>query len=147
MVVILRENIANLGRIGDIIKVPDGYARNYLLPRKLVAVADESNKAQIENQKKILEKKRLASKALSSELAERLAQVQVTVKRKVGENDKIFGSVTNADIAAELKGMGFQVERKWITLDHAIKALGTYVVNIKLDADVSTTLKVAVAQE
>src|SRR4051794_29199388 len=103
MLVILRENVENLGHIGDVVKVPDGYARNFLLPRKLVVAADEHNVAQIEHHKKGLEKRRLAQKSVAQELANKLAEVSVNISRKVGENDKLFGSVSAADIAEGLK--------------------------------------------
>src|SRR4051794_11327394 len=98
MLVILRENVENLGGIGDVVKVSDGYARNYLLPRSLVVAADEGNMAAVEHHKRTLEKKRLAQRANSVELAKKLESVSCTIARKVGEHDKLFGSVTVADI-------------------------------------------------
>src|SRR4051812_34431722 len=111
MLVILRESIENLGRTGDIVKVADGYARNYLLPRNLVAVANENNKKALEHQKRVLEKKRLAEKGSADELAAKLAEQAVTLSRKVGDKEKLFGSVSSADIAAELSKAGFKIDK------------------------------------
>src|ERR1700733_8178123 len=102
MLVILRENVENLGRIGDVVKVSDGYARNFLLPQNLVVAADEGNVAQIEHHKRSLEKRRLAEKSASEELAKKLGEFSCTITRKVGENDRLFGSVTVGDIADAL---------------------------------------------
>jgi large subunit ribosomal protein L9 len=145
--VILRENVENLGRIGDVVKVSDGYARNFLLPRKLVVSAAEGNLAQIENHKKSLEKKRLAQRAVSQEVAKKLADYSCTLSRKVGENDKLFGSVTATDIADALKKAGFPVEKRDIRIEHPIKALGVHPVTIKVEADVEATVKVWVVKE
>jgi large subunit ribosomal protein L9 len=147
MLVILKENVENLGRIGDVVNVTDGYARNFLLPRNLVVAADEKNIAAIEHHKKSLEKKRMASKASAQELAKKLADYSCTLSRKVGEGDKLFGSVSTADIADVLKKAGFPVERREIQLDQPIKTLGVHPVTIKLDADVEATLKVWVVKE
>jgi large subunit ribosomal protein L9 len=147
MLVILRENVENLGRIGDLVKVSDGYARNYLLPHNLVVAADEKNVAAIEHQKRALEKKRLAEKANSEALAKKLAEIQVTLSRKVGEGDKLFGSVSSSDIADALKKQGYTVEKRAIQLDGAIKTLGVHPVTVKLDADVTANVKVWVVKE
>ncbi len=147
MLVILRENVENLGRIGDLVNVTNGFARNYLIPRKLVMVADPANVKMIENQKKVLEKKRLAARAVSQELAKKISDQSVTIARKVGENDKLFGSVTQSDIADALKKTGLSVEKRMITLDNPIKALGVHTVTVKFDQDVSSTVKVWVVKE
>jgi large subunit ribosomal protein L9 len=147
MQVILRENVENLGRIGDVVKVTDGYARNYLIPRNLVTIADEKNKAAIEHHKKSLERKRLALRSSSEELAKKIADFQVTIARKVGEHDKLFGSVSTADIAEGLKAGGFTIERRWILIEHPIKALGVHPVTIKLDTEVTATVKVWVVKD
>jgi large subunit ribosomal protein L9 len=147
MQVILRENVENLGHIGDIVKVSDGYARNYLLPRGLVIAADEHNKAAIEHHKKGLEKKRQAQRAESEALVKKLADFSVTISRKVGENEKLFGSVSTQDIAEALKAGGFTVEKRSIHIEHPIKALGVHPVSVKLEAEVSATVKVWVVKE
>lgn len=147
MLVILRENVENLGRIGDLVNVTNGYARNFLIPRKLVMVADPANVKMIENQKKVLEKKRLAARAISQEMAKKISDQSVTISRKVGENDKLFGSVTQSDIADALKKTGLSVEKRMITLEQPIKALGVHTVTVKFDQDVSSTVKVWVVKE
>lgn len=147
MLVILKENVESLGKIGDVVTVSDGYARNFLLPRHLVVAADAQNVAAIEHHKRSLEKKRLAAKASAQELAKKLAEFSCTLSRKVGEGDKLFGSITTSDIADVLKKAGFPVEKREIVLDHAIKTLGVHPVTIKLDADVSTPMKVWVVKE
>lgn len=147
MLVILRENVENLGRIGDLVNVTNGYARNFLIPRKLVMVADPANVKMIENQKKVLEKKRVAARAVSQELAKKISDQSVTISRKVGENDKLFGSVTQSDIVDALKKSGLAVEKRMITLENPIKALGVHTVTVKFDQDVSSTVKVWVVKE
>lgn len=147
MQVILRENIENLGRVGDVVKVKDGYARNYLLPRKLVTPADPNNIKALEHHKRSLEKKRKAQIAGSEELAKRLESHSCTLTRRVGENDKLFGSVTTADIADELAKAGFKIERRQILLKDAIKALGVHPVTIRLEPEVEATLKVWVVKQ
>ncbi|MGZ3709460.1 MAG: 50S ribosomal protein L9, partial [Bdellovibrionota bacterium] len=126
MLVVLRENVENLGRTGDVVKVSDGYARNFLLPRNMVVAADEKNVAAIEHHKRALEKKRLAQKSVAEEAAKKLAEFSCTISRKVGENDKLFGSVSGADVADALKKAGFAVERRWIQMEHPIRNLGVH---------------------
>jgi large subunit ribosomal protein L9 len=147
MLVILRESIENLGRTGDIVKVADGYARNYLLPRNLVLVANENNKKALDHHKKVLEKKRAAEKGTSEELAAKLSEQAVTISRKVGEKDRLFGSVSSADIAAELAKAGFKVEKRQIVLQDPLKSLGVHQVQVKLQADVVATVKVWIVKQ
>ena len=147
MLVILRENIENLGRIGDVVKVTDGYARNFLLPRNLVVAADEANVKAIEHHKKSLEKKRLVAKSGAEELAKKVSDFACTISRKVGEHDKLFGSVSTSDIADVLKKAGFSIEKRAIHMDEPIKTLGVHPVTVKLQPDVSTTMKVWVVKE
>lgn len=147
MLVILRENVENLGRIGEVVKVSEGYARNFLLPRKLVVAAEERNIAAIEHHKKMLEKKRLAQKATAQEMAQKLEAFSCTIARKVGENDKLFGSVSAADITDALKKAGFNVDKHSILLESPIKALGVHPVTVKLEPEVSAALKVWVVKE
>jgi large subunit ribosomal protein L9 len=147
MLVVLRENIEHLGRIGDVVKVTDGYARNFLLPRGLVSAADEHNVALIEHHKKTLEKKRLAQKAVSQEVAAKLNEFSCTLKRKVGENDKLYGSVTSQDVADALKQAGFPVEKRQIEIEGHIKTLGVHPVTVRLEPEVTATVKVWVAKE
>lgn len=147
MLVILRENVENLGRIGDAVRVSDGYARNFLLPRNLVVAASEKNMAEIEHFKKGLEKKREAQTAGAKELAKKLADFSCTISRKVGEHDRLFGSVTSGDVADALKKAGFDVEKRAIILDNAIKTLGVHPVTIRLQPEVTASVKVWVVKE
>lgn len=147
MLVILRENVENLGRIGDLVNVSNGFARNYLIPNKLVMAADPANVKMIENQKKVLEKKRVAARAVSEEMAKKIADQSVTITRKVGDNDKLFGSVTQSDIADALNKAGLKVEKRMITLENPIKALGVHPVTIRFDQDVTASVKVWVVKE
>lgn len=147
MLVILRENVDKLGMIGEVVKVADGYARNFLLPRNLVVAADEKNMAAIEHQKRLLEKKRLAQKAISQELASKLDGVSCTITRKVGDNQKLFGSVSAGDIAEALKATGVEVDKRGIILESPIRTIGTHSVKVRLEADVFATIKILVAQE
>jgi large subunit ribosomal protein L9 len=147
MLVILREDVENLGTTGDLVKVSDGYARNYLLPRQLVAAADEKNVAAIEHQKRTLEKKRLAQRAVAQELAKKLEQFSCTISRKVGDQDRLFGSVSSGDIAAALKVAGYTVDKRLIVLETPIKTLGVHSVVVKLEPEVSFNLKVWVVKE
>lgn len=147
MLVVLRENVENLGRIGDVVKVSDGYARNFLLPRNLVVAADEKNVAAIEHAKKTLEKKRQAQRGQAEELAKKLADFSCTLSRKVGENDKLFGSVSSGDIATALKNAGFAVEKRMVVIETPIKALGVHTVTVKLEPEVSADVKVWVVKE
>ena len=147
MLVLLRENVENLGSIGDVVRVTDGYARNFLLPRKLVVVATEENQSAIEHQKKALAKKRQAQIASSQELSKKLEEYSCTIARKVGDNDKIFGSVTAGDIADALKASGFGVEKRMVHIDAPIKSLGVHPVTLKLEPEVSAIVKVWVVKE
>ena len=147
MLVVLRENVENLGRIGDVVKVSDGYARNFLLPRNLVVAASEKNLAAIEHHKRTLEKKRLAQKASAMEVAKKLEEFSCTISRKVGEHDKLFGSVSSGDIADSLKKAGFTVDKRSILLESPIKALGVHPVTVRLEPEVSVALKVWVVKE
>lgn len=147
MKVILRENVENLGKIGDIVKVSDGYARNFLLPRKLVSVADEKNVKAIEHHKKELQKKKARDMKEYQEVAKKLEAFSVTISRKVGEKEKLFGSVTTTDIAGALVKGGFSIDRKHIQLVDPIKQLGVHTVNVKLSPEVVAQVKVWVVQE
>ena len=147
MLVILKENVENLGRIGDVVKVADGYARNFLIPKKMVAPANENNVAAVEHQKKLLEKKRSVEKLTAEELAKKIAAFTCNISRKTGEKDKLFGSVTTSDIADALKAGGIEIEKRNIHLKDAIKALGVHTVEIKLLPEVTANLKVWVVKE
>lgn len=147
MLVVLKENVENLGRIGEVVKVADGYARNFLIPNKLVAPANENNMAAIEHQKKMLDKKRSAEKLSAEELAKKVAAFTCNISRKTGEKDKLFGSVTTSDIADALKAGGIEIEKRAIHMKDAIKTLGVHNVEIKLLPEVTANLKVWVVKE
>ena len=147
MKIILRENGESLGKIGEIVKGADGYARNFLLPRKLVSIADEKNVKAIEHHKKELQKKKARDTKEHQDLAKKLEAFSVTISRKVGEKEKLFGSVTTTDIAGALVKGGFNIDRKHIQLIDPIKQLGVHTVNVKLSPEVVAQVKVWVVQE
>jgi large subunit ribosomal protein L9 len=147
MEVILREHVYNLGRRGEIVKVADGYARNYLLPRKLALLATEGNKKQIEREKVKFDTQELEEKKVAEAVAERLATVHVEIARKVGETEALYGSVTSGDIAQALAAKGFDLDRRKLVLQEPIKKLGEFDVPVKLHRDVTTHLKVRVVAE
>ncbi|MBS1959376.1 MAG: 50S ribosomal protein L9 [Bdellovibrionales bacterium] len=147
MLVILKENVENLGRIGDVVKVSDGYARNFLIPKKMVVPASEDNVAQVEHQKKMLDKKRSAEKLSAEELSKKISAFTCNISRKVGEKDKLFGSVTTQDITDALKAGGIEVEKRSVHMKEPIKALGVHNVEIKLLPEVVASLKVWVVKE
>ena len=147
MEVILREHVDNLGRRGDVVKVADGYARNYLLPRKLALAVTDANKRQIERERKIFETKEAEEKQQAGAVAERIGQLEIEIARRVGENNTLYGSVTSADVAHALEAKGFQLDKRKIVLPDAIKALGDVTVPIKIHRDVTAQLKVKVVPE
>ncbi|MBI3493558.1 MAG: 50S ribosomal protein L9 [Acidobacteria bacterium] len=147
MEVILREHVDNLGRRGEIVKVADGYARNFLLPRKLALVATAGNKKQIERERVKFEVKELEEKNVAEAVAERLSSVQIEISRKVGETDVLYGSVTSGDIADALAKRGFEIDRRKLQLREPIKKLGEFDVPLKLHPDVTTRVKVKVVAE
>ena len=147
MKVILAENIASLGRIGDLVKVAPGYARNYLVPKGLALESTEKNVRDLEHKKRILARKREKVRQEMLSQAEKLKQVQLTLTRKVAEEDRLYGSVSTVDIAKALEDLGFAVDRKDIRLVQPIKQLGEYQVAIRVDADVEAEVKVVVQKE
>lgn len=147
MLVILKETVSNLGRVGDVVRVSDGYARNFLIPKNLVAIASDRNVAELEHNKKILEKKRLAHKAEAEAQAKKLAALNVVITRKVGEKDKIYGSVTSADIADALQALGTTIDKRTIELVEPLRNLGVHSVEVRLFPEVTAALRVTVAKE
>ncbi len=147
MEVILREHVDNLGRRGEIVKVADGYARNYLLPRKLALLATDGNKKQIEREKVKYDAKELEEKKVAEAVSERLATVEVEIARKVGETEALYGSVTTGDIVQALAAKGFDLDKRKLVLQEPIKKLGEFSVPVKLHRDVTTQLKVRVIAE
>src|SRR5438876_11318606 len=147
MEVILREHVDNLGQRGEIVKVADGYARNYLLPRKLALLATDGNKKQIERERVKFDAKELEEKKVAEAMSERLATLEVEIARKVGETEALYGSVTSGDIAQALAAKGFELDRRKLQLAEPIKKLGEYSVPVKLHRDVTTNLKVRVVAD
>jgi large subunit ribosomal protein L9 len=147
MEVILREHVDNLGRRGDVVKVAEGYARNYLLPRKLALAVTDNNKRQIEREKKVAEVKDAEEKSQADAIAQRLAQIDIEIARRVGENQTLYGSVTSADIAHALQAKGFEVDKRKIQLHDPLKALGETTVPVKIHRDVTAQLRVKVVPE
>ena len=147
MEIILRETIDNLGRAGQVVKVADGYARNYLLPRKLAYPATSGNMKVIEFEKQSLLRKESKQKEEFEKLKELLEGVEITIRRKVGEQAALYGSVTNSDVADELEKKGFQIEKRKIHMDDHIKTLGEFSVPVRLFKDVTAHVKVKVEAE
>jgi large subunit ribosomal protein L9 len=147
MEVILREHVDNLGRRGDVVKVADGYARNYLLPRKLALTVTESNRRQIERERKLAEAREAEERQMSEALAARIAQVEIVIARRVGETDALYGSVTAADVAEGLAAKGLEIERRRLQLAEPIKQIGEFMVPVRLHRDVTAEVKVVVIKE
>jgi len=144
MEVILKEDVNTLGHRGDVVKVADGYGRNYLLPGKLAIEATAANKAVIEQMKASAVRKSAKEKVQSEDLAKQMNAVELTFERKTGENDHLFGSVTSGDIAHQLEEKGYTIDRRKISLEEPLKSLGEFHVPIKLHREVTTHLKVTV---
>jgi large subunit ribosomal protein L9 len=147
MEVILREHVDNLGSRGEVVKVANGYARNYLLPRKLALLATEGNKKQVERERAKFETRESEDRKIAEAVAARLAGIEVIIARKVGETDVLYGSVTSADIAEALDAKGFEIERRKLHLPEPIKKIGEVDVPIRLHRDVTASLKVKVVAE
>ncbi len=147
MKVILKQNVPSLGKAGDLIKVNDGYARNLLFPKGLAVEADGKNIKAFEQEKKNAQQKAQKEKANAQDLANRLSQITLSLARKVGDQHKIFGSVTSKDIEAALQEKGFDIDRKMIVHDEQIKSLGEFKVKVKLVSGVEAELKLRVVSE
>lgn len=147
MNLILKKEVYNLGRFGDRVKVADGYARNYLIPRGLAVEATTGNLRQFDAEKDAFVRKAAARKAEAEKLNASLTALTLTFSRKAGEDDKLFGSVTSHDIEGELNAKGFKVEKKDIVLVEPIKALGQFTVAVKLHQEVTSDIKVVVVKE
>jgi len=144
MEVILKEDIVNVGKIGEVVRVRDGYARNYLLPRGLVLIANKKNLKTFEHHKKIVGDQKQKIMRDAKAVGDQLAAVSLVISMKVGEEGKLFGSVTNMQIEKALKAKGLNVDRRKIHLDAPIKNTGDYEVPIRLSADVTVPLKLSV---
>ena len=147
MKVVLTQDMESLGLGGEIVNVAKGYARNYLIPRGMALEATEQNIKLTERQRKNIEIKRIKAKEEALKVKERLSGISVTIAQKVGEEDKLYGSVTTMDIADQLEKQGITVERRRMVLDKPIKSLGEFAVTVKLHPDVSASIKVVVVPE
>ena len=147
MEVILREHVDNLGKRGEIVKVAAGYARNYLLPRKLALPATEGNKKHVERERKIVEVREAQERGVAEALGARLAVLEISIARRVGDTEQLYGSVTSGDIVEFLKDKGFEVDKRKLILPEPIKAIGDYEVPLKLHREVTIPLKVKVVKE
>ena len=147
MKLILREDVENLGKGGEVVDVKPGYGRNFLLPRRLAVLANTKNIREIEHQKSVAAAKAAKLKASAQAVAKRLADTPVTLKRKVGEQDKLYGSVTALDVAEALAARGLELDRRTIDLADPIKTLGDFDVPVKLHSDVVGKVKVTVEAE
>lgn len=144
MKVILQQDMPSLGKVGDVVRVRDGYGRNYLIPRGMAALADERNTNRLEHQKRMAAAAAARLLAEAQELAKKLSATAVTIRAKVGEEGKLFGSVTNRDIAEALAGEGLNIDRKQVELAEPIRVIGAHTVPVKLAKDVSASVKVYV---
>jgi large subunit ribosomal protein L9 len=147
MDVILREDIDNLGSRGAVVKVADGYARNFLLPKKLAVAATDSNKKIVEQEREAFLRREAKAKNDAEDLAKLMANVRLTFRQRVGENDHLFGSVTSKDIAEALEAQRFHIDRRKVQLDEPIRTLGEHKVGLRLHRDVVTEITVAVEAE
>jgi large subunit ribosomal protein L9 len=145
--VILKEDVEHLGHSGDVVRVAPGFARNYLLPRKLAMQVTEGNKRQIEHVKKVAAQRTAEERAVAEQVAQRLSGVVCVIARKVGETDTLYGSVTSSDIADVLAAQGIEIDRRKIQLPDPIKRLGDFQVPIKLYRDVTAPIAVQVVKE
>lgn len=147
MEIILQEDVEKLGNRGQVVTVKDGYARNYLLPRKLAIAANPSNMKRLEKMRAAFAKKEATERESAQQQAAQLATVKLALSRKAGENDQLFGSVTSGDIADALKAQGYEIDKRKIQLTDAIKTVGEFSVTLKLYRDVTATVQLVVSRE
>jgi large subunit ribosomal protein L9 len=147
MEVILKEDVNKLGQRGDVVKVADGYGRNFLLPKKLAMEATAANKVVIEQMKQAAVRQSAREKSEAELLVKQLNQVELVFERKVGENDHLFGSVTSAEIAQQLEQKGFNIDRRKLQLEEPLRQLGEFHVPVKLHREVTAHIKVTVKAE
>jgi large subunit ribosomal protein L9 len=147
MEVILREDIDKLGHRGEMVKVTSGYARNFLLPRRMAVAATESNKKIVEQERQAHLRREAKEQADAADLAKLMSAVEVTIAQKAGDNDQLFGSVTVADVAVALEKQGYTIDRRKVVLDEPIKSLGDFKVTVKLHKEVSVEIPVHVVKE
>jgi large subunit ribosomal protein L9 len=147
MKVILKNDVKDLGRAGEVVNVKDGFARNYLVPQGLAVEASTKNVKEFEHEKKKIQEMARKVKAGATGLAEQIAAAKIVIKAKAGEEDKLFGSVTSMDIADALKAAGIEIDKKKIQLDEPIRRLGEHTVAVKIHSEVSAQLNVQVVPE
>ena len=145
--VILARDVANLGRLGELVSVRPGYARNFLIPQALALPASAKRVAQFDHQKKVIEHKRRILRAESEKKAKEMAGVVVTLTAKVGEQNKLFGSITGRDISKALAAIGHNIHHKDIKLEEPIRSVGTFTLDVRLEADVNSQIKVVIAPD
>ena len=147
MKVILKEDVKHVGKMGQIVDVADGYARNYLIPKGLVTEASTKNIKFLEHEKRIIQEKSKKIRNSAQDLASRISSLTISIKAKAGEEGKLFGSITTMDVAEALQKEGVEIDKKKISLEEPIKRLGSYTVNIKLHPDVSAPLNIQIVEE
>lgn len=147
MEVILKKSVEGLGAPGDVLNVADGYARNYLLPMQLAVHATERNRRYLEHQKRVIDQQESKNREHAQEIAAQITGVTCTLKRRAGENDRLFGSVTSMDVAEAVRAEGFELERRFFELTEPIRELGVFMVPVKLHTDVVVELRVVVERE
>jgi large subunit ribosomal protein L9 len=147
MFVLLQSNVPNLGHIGDLVKVKPGYARNYLFPKALAVFADKRNKTRFDHELKLAEEKKAKSLLAAKEQAAQISSVSLTIQKPVGEEDKIFGTVTNVELAEAFKAEGYEFDRRSITIIDEIKKVGVYKGSVKIHPEVSAEFKIWVVAQ
>ena len=147
MKVFLRDDVKNLGKIGEVVSVSDGYARNFLFPKKLAVEANTKNIREFEHNKRIIQERAAKMRDASKATAEKMSALSIVIKAKAGEEEKLFGSVTTMDIAEALQAEGYDIDKKKISLEEPIKRLGEYSVEVKIHPEVTATVKVQVVPE
>lgn len=147
MKLILKEDVKNLGKMGAIVDVAEGYAKNYLIPKKLAVEAITKNIKALEHQKKVIQEKAKKVRNSAQSLSDKLSSLNLTIKAKAGEEEKLFGSITSMDIADALKNEGIEIDRKKIVLEEPIKRLGSYTVGVKIYPEMTAQLNITVASE
>jgi large subunit ribosomal protein L9 len=147
MKVILKEDVKNLGKMGDIVNAAEGYARNFLIPKKLAVEAVIENIKELEHQKKIIQERAKKQKSSAQTLSEKISSLNLFIKAKAGEEEKLFGSITSMDIAAALKNEGIDMDKKKISVEEPIKRLGSYTVNVKVHPEITAQLNITVIAE
>ncbi len=147
MKVILKDDVKNLGSMGQVVDVADGFARNYLVPRGLAVEANTKNIKSLEHEKKVIQEKAKKIKSQVQDISEKISSMTIVIKAKVGEEGKLFGSVTSMDIAEQMKNEGIEIDKKKISLEEPIKRIGSYSVNIKMHPEIITQVNIQVVEE